>query len=87
MAETIRRGTEIRDFQPDDTETEFYLDSNYRSYTLQEILERAREKWGPELNFEQLTIQPKHIHTECLGFDRYDPGDYTDFLLISYTPA
>lgn len=82
MAERIRPGTEIRDFTPDDTETDMYLSCEIQSYTFPDILEKAKEKWGPDTKFENLRITPEYIHCYCLGYDRYDPDDYVNYLLI-----
>lgn len=75
-------GHTIRTFTPDDTDTELYFDSTYR-VTLSEIIEKAREKWGADISLDQLNISAKHIHTDCLGYDRYDPSDYTDYIVIT----
>lgn len=84
MAEGTRPGGgghTIRTFQPDDTETEFYLNSDDYNWTLDEIIQQITRKWeGATLS--DVSIEAKHIHTDCLGFDRYDPTDYTNFLCI-----
>lgn len=66
-------------YSPDDGELHFYM---YGSATIEEIMERAEEKFGSSIG---LTITPERIHTRCLTYDLYDPGDYDDFLLISKT--
>lgn len=86
MGLTTRRGTEIQDFTPDDTEDTFYIDTNFFAPALDDILGRAYEKWGSDINISYLKIEAKYIHTECLGYDRYDPSDYTNYLVVSYTP-
>lgn len=72
-----------RSFQPDDTDTEFYL-ASYSPLQLGYILELAREKWGQDIDIDEIVMQPEHIHTDCLGYDRYDPGDYTNFIRVEY---
>lgn len=84
MGNTIRPGTEITDFWPDDTDKKMYLTSY--GYSMIEILEKAREKW-PEATLHDLKIDSEKIHTSCLYYDRYDPSDYTDFLIITYNPS
>lgn len=69
----------IRTFWPDDTDTEFYIMS---SATLEDIIEQAKAKW-PQADFSNITIEAEHVHTDCLGHDQYDGGDYTDFLCIT----
>jgi hypothetical protein len=80
MGRTTRPGTSITDFQPDDTDTKMYLNSTIH-YHLQQLLEMIKEKW-PAADLDKIVIGAEHIHTECLGYDRYDPGDYTNFILI-----
>lgn len=68
-------------FWPDDSDTEMYLSGE--SYNnLPYILNKIKEKW-PKTNFEDIEISAEYIHTDCIGYDRYDPGDYTKFLLIT----
>jgi hypothetical protein len=78
VAEGIRDRS-IRTFTPDDGPRIFYI-----AYTakLEQILELAQIKW-PGITPSQIDIEPQHIHTDCLGYDRYDPGDYTNYLAIT----
>lgn len=76
-----------RSFTPDDTDSEFYLESNYSTQRLSYIIETAKAKWGDDIDLDDLLIEPEYIHTACLGHDRYDPGDWTRFLRIEYSPT
>jgi hypothetical protein len=84
MAEYIRSGTRIRDFQPDDTETELYIFSPRcgGGPTLEELLQRIKDKW-PDARPESLTFSSQSIQTRCLGYDLYDSGDYDDFIVVA----
>lgn len=82
MGRTTRPGTEITDFYPDDTDTEFYIDTCW-SPTLADVLDKAREKWGADVKLEQLHVEAEYIHTSCIGYDLYDPSDYTNFLHVT----
>lgn len=73
-----------QNFQPDDTDTTFFISTEYNTPTLTEILELCNDKWG-EISFDDITIEAEHIHTECLGYDVYQSGDYTDFIRITNT--
>lgn len=84
MGEFTRPGSEIRYFQPDETETETYIEANYQDVNLTYILEVAKIKW-PNCHIKELSIRAEHIHTDCLGYDRYDAGDHTNFLKVTYT--
>lgn len=71
----------IRCFKPDDTADSFYLDGALE-WTLQEIFDKAKDKWGDTVDINKITIWPEYIHTDCIGYDKYDPGDYTNYLRI-----
>lgn len=72
----------IRTFWPDDTDTEMYIQaSDCAKPTLAELLDKINDKW-PGSSLENITISAEKIHTDCLGYDLYDAGDYTDFLII-----
>lgn len=74
-------GHTIRTFWPDDTDTEMYLDASH-STTLAELMEKIDEKW-PGASMTNITITAEEIHTDCLGYDLYDAGDYTRFIIIT----
>lgn len=80
MGQFKRAGTEITDFWPDDSDTEIYLEDSIT--TLQDIIDKAQEKW-PTMPFSEVQINPKKIHTHCLYYDRYDPSDHTDFIVLT----
>lgn len=78
----------IRTFTPDDTDTEIWVKANFTSIPLSNILALCAEKWPTHentLGFEvdNISISAEYIHTDCLGYDRYDAGDYTRFLKIT----
>jgi len=68
----------IDSFEPDDTDEEFYIAN---SATLSDIMDRAKVKW-PD-GWADLDIESEYINTDCLYYDRYDPGDYTRYLKIT----
>jgi len=73
-------GHTIRTFWPDDTDTEIYLDSSTRP-TLVEIQQKISEKW-PDAWAANITFESQEINTDCLGYDLYDPSDWTNFIII-----
>ena len=74
-------GGQIRCFKPDDTEKEFWIEEGA---SLQEIGERAAEHFKRDkIELSDITISAEYIHTDCLGYDKYDAGDYTNYLRIS----
>lgn len=72
----------ITNYWPDDTDTEFYIAD---SATLAEIIERAVDKLGfdPEVTLGKIKIEAEYIHTNCLTYDQYDAGDWTNFIVVS----
>jgi hypothetical protein len=84
MGKTVdNRG--ITSFTPDDDEKTMYLDTGvfaFERYDLNKILELCKEKWPGVSDLSRIGIQAIYIHTDCLGYDRYDSGDYTNYLKI-----
>jgi len=73
-------GHTIKTFWPDDTDTTMYIDASY-THTLADIQQKIEEKWpGTPANCIEITTD--EINTDCLGYDLYDPSDYTMFLII-----
>jgi hypothetical protein len=70
----------IRCFEPDDTNDTFYLP--YAS-SMEDIFDRAKEKFGLCIKMDQVTISVEHIHTRCLGYDAYDGADWTDYIVVT----
>lgn len=78
-----KRDNGITTFWPDDTDVEFYM---AEGASLEEILTLCREKWGDQcLLAGNIRIDSEFIHTDCLGYDLMDFGDYTKFLKITNT--
>lgn len=73
------RDGRIKTFWPDDDDKTIY---KARDIGLSEILELAKEKWGEDIDLDQITIRSEYIHTDCLTYDQYDPSDYTCFVVI-----
>jgi hypothetical protein len=76
------QGHKIQCFRPDDTENEFYVECGYESHNLLDILNKAVKKW-PLIEMSEIEIEADYIHTDCIGYDQYDAGDYTKYLRIS----
>jgi hypothetical protein len=79
MGYGTRNNGQIKTFWPDDTEDEFFIAG---SASLEAILDLAKAKW-PGIELIDIHIEPQNIHTDCLTYDLYDSGDYTQFLRIS----
>jgi hypothetical protein len=74
-------GHKISCFEPDNTAKEFWIE---RSANILDAIRQAIEHFGPECRAEHLSIGAEFIHTDCLGYDLYDRGDYTNYLLITW---
>jgi len=78
-------GGSIRTFWPDDTDTTMYIQTSYCVIpTLADLLQMIYEKW-PGASLDNIEIGAEKIHTDCLGYDLYGAGDYTDFIIITKT--
>lgn len=69
----------IQTFWPDDDDKTIYV---ARELGLSDILELAKEKWGEDVDMDDINIRSEYIHTDCLTYDQYDPSDYTRFIVI-----
>lgn len=72
---------EITNFEPDNTSDTLYINSNYTSYSLAEIIEMIKEHFG-SCDLNQFDISAQYIHTQCIYYDKYDAGDYTKYIVI-----
>lgn len=77
---TRNDGSAIRTYWPEDTATTMYINPGLAT-TVYDILSRTQRKW-PGTSLEDLSITTEHIQTNCIGYDRYDPNDYTTFIVI-----
>lgn len=77
----------IRGYEPDNTETEFYYNAQYGP-ELKDALEAAAKHFKCSIQdlIEEADIYAEHIHTDCLGYNRYDSWDYTNYIRIVYNP-
>ncbi len=68
---------------PKDTDDTIYVHAHYISYDLDDLLNRARCKWGDEIGLEHLSIGAEYIQINCFGYDLYDPADWACFITIT----
>ena len=50
--------------------------------SLMEIIEKAHDHFGADVDFADLEIGREHFHARCIGYDLYDSGDYDDYITI-----
>lgn len=79
MGYTTERG--IRKFWPDNTDRTKYI---YGGASLSELIDTAQQHW-PGCDLENIVIDSEYIHTDCLGYDLFDPGDWSLFITITNT--
>lgn len=81
MAE-YKEANGTRSFAPDDDKNTFYIECRF-GFDMELLIEKIHEKFGPDVDMSMVKIEPQHIQTRCLGHDRYDPGDYDDYIVIT----
>lgn len=74
-------GGTIENYEPDNDENHLYIEASY-GLSLTTLLERIKNHFGQDIDFEDLEISSEHIHTRCLGYDLYDSGDYDEYICI-----
>jgi hypothetical protein len=67
-------------FEPDNTENEFFVQMT-TEVPMEDLIEKATSYFN--LPIDGINISCEYIHTRYLGYDRYDPGDYTLYLVFS----
>lgn len=72
----------IEMFKPDDDDHTLYLEVDSFYPSVGELLKKAKSKW-PGITIDELEVNLQHIHTSCIGYDHYDSGDYSNFLVLS----
>ena len=77
-----RNNSGIECFEPDNDEKTLWIEADYRT-GLREIFDAIRNHFGDDIDFSEISITAEHIHTRCLGYDRYDGSDYTNYLKIT----
>lgn len=78
------RDGSIKTFWPDDTDTVMYVEAGSMfapAVNMADLLQKIYEKWE-DAALTEIEITSEYIHTDCLGYDLYDPGDYTTFIRI-----
>ena len=73
------RDKTVKTFTPDDTIEEFYIEGSSRP---DDIWLRSQARW-PGIIDQEISISAEYIQIDCIGYDRYDPTDYANFLRIT----
>jgi hypothetical protein len=78
----IKDNRGITSFTPDNTENELFIPC-HGPVDMSELIEEAKTYFGKRFVLSNMRIEPRHIHTDCIGYPSYDPDDYTDYLVIT----
>lgn len=79
MGYGTRNNGQITTFTPDDTDVVMYL---CHTNNMEEIWDKIQAKW-PGITMDKIQIEAEYIHTDCLTYDRYDSGDWANYLVIT----
>jgi hypothetical protein len=82
MGYSYRFGTDIKTFWPDDDEKTMYIKSEGWGCTMADLMQHITDKWGEDVQMTDIEVHSEKIHTDCLTYDLYDAGDYTDFIVL-----
>jgi hypothetical protein len=78
---STRNNGQIRDYWPDNTDTELFVESA-TAPSLEDLIALAKEKW-PNSSLDNVVVSGQEIHTRCLTYDMYDSSDYDDFIVLT----
>lgn len=77
----------IKHYEPDNSDNTLYIrTSDTRNITMDELLEKIQNHFG-DVSMSNLAISSEYIHTRCITYDKYDPGDYDNFIVIERIPS
>lgn len=66
---------------PVDDEKNIYIESGFDK-SLSDIINIIHEKWGTDVNIDDVIIDAEYRHVTCIGYDLYDPSDYCTYVHI-----
>lgn len=56
--------------------------SEHAFYDLAGMIDAIKLHFGDDMIIGDYNITLEHRHTNCIGYDLYDPGDYTNYAII-----
>lgn len=68
-------------YWPDNDDNTFYIAADEIEF--KELQDRAKEYFGSRFDEDKISIGFEKIHTSCIHYDLYDPGDWTDFIIVT----
>jgi hypothetical protein len=66
---------------PEDTENKIYVE-DWGTESLNDLICKAQEKWGEEVDIGSISIEHEHLQVQCFGYDQYDPEDYKNYFVL-----
>lgn len=74
----------MSDSIPKNNENTLYINcGSYWTHDFSLIMDYFYNHFGESSKFEDFLIGSEHIHTRCIGYDRYDPSDYDNYIIIT----
>lgn len=67
---------------PQDTNNKIYIE-DCEIQTINDLVCKAQEKWGEEIDISSVRIDHEHIQVQCFGYDQYDPSDYKNYFVLT----
>lgn len=69
-------------YWPDNSDNKLYIASPL-GCNPHELVRMCQQHFGDSVDMDKLEITAETLHTQNLSYDIYDPGDYTNFLVIT----
>lgn len=73
--------TGIKHFEPDNDANTLYIRGE-ENRDLDYVMDLAKNHFGDNIEVADLEICAEYVHTRCIGYDRYDAGDYENFIVL-----
>lgn len=67
---------------PTNDDKTLYIACDTHEMPFSEMIEQIKSHFGEDSNLDDFTIEAEYRHVECIGYDAYDPSDYTNYLVI-----
>lgn len=68
---------------PKNTKNKIYIAATYEEFTIDLLLEHAKNYWGQNISWDDLTISLDYIKTSGCGCHHGDSFDYTNFIVLN----
>lgn len=66
---------------PVDDDKNIYIEAGFDK-SLSDIINIIHEKWGADVNIDDVIIDAEYRHVRCIGYDLHDSSDYDTYIHI-----